>query len=186
MDIVSILLIAVGLAMDAFAVSLCKGTALRRVTFGSMLTVGLWFGVFQALMPIIGYHVGSLFYDQIAAYDHWVAFVLLAAIGANMIREALSGEEESVDDDLRPRTMLLLAIATSIDALAVGISLSMAGGGIWVPALVIGVVTMVLSMFGVRFGSALGDRFGRNAELLGGAVLIIMGLRILSDHLGFL
>ena len=186
MELITVLLLAVGLAMDAFAVSICKGLAVRKVTIRAMVIVGLWFGVFQGVMPVIGYVSGSAFYDLISEYDHWIAFILLFLIGANMIREALSDEDEGVDDNLGFRTMLLLAIATSIDALAVGISLAMTGDGIVEPALIIGVVTMIISMFGVWIGSRFGDRYGKKAELVGGVILILIGLRIVLEHTGFI
>jgi len=187
MDAVSVVLIAVGLAMDAFAVALCKGTASRRgVTLRGMFIVGLWFGSFQAIMPVIGYLLGSSFHEMISGVDYWVASILLMIIGANMAREALSGDEDAVDDDIGARAMLPLAVATSIDALAVGVSLSMEGSGIIVPAMVIGLITMGLSMAGVWIGGRFGDRFGNRAELVGGAILVLMGLRILSDGLGLL
>ncbi len=186
MELITVLLLAVGLAMDAFAVSICKGLAVRKVTIRIMVIVGLWFGVFQGVMPVIGYVAGSAFYDLISEYDHWIAFILLFLIGANMIREALSDEDEGVDDNLGFRTMLLLAIATSIDALAVGISLAMTGDGIVEPALIIGVVTMIISMFGVWIGSRFGDRYGKKAELVGGVILILIGLRIVLEHTGFI
>ena len=184
MDILSLVLIAVGLAMDAFAVAICKGLAMRKPGVRSILIIGLWFGLFQALMPVIGYYLGSAFYDYIADFDHWIAFILLALIGANMIREALSGDEEDVDDDIGVRTMLILAVATSIDALAVGISLAMTGDDILTSAVLIGVITFLISAAGVKIGSLFGDRFGKKAELAGGIILIVIGLRILLEHLG--
>lgn len=186
MEYLSVLLIAVGLAMDAFAVAICKGLAMRKPGVKVILVIGLWFGFFQAVMPVIGYLLGSSFYSYISEYDHWIAFALLALIGANMIREALSGEEEGVDDSIGFRTMLVLAIATSIDALAVGISLAMTGDYIVQSAVMIGVVTFLISAAGVKMGSLVGDRFGSRAELVGGVILILIGLRILLDHLGLL
>ena len=186
MEYLSVLLIAVGLAMDAFAVAICKGLAMRKPGVKAILVIGLWFGFFQAVMPVIGYLLGSSFYSYISEYDHWIAFALLALIGANMIREALSGEEEGVDDSIGFRTMLVLAIATSIDALAVGISLAMTGDDIVQSAVMIGVVTFLISAAGVKMGGLVGDRFGSRAELVGGVILILIGLRILLDHLGLL
>ncbi len=185
MDPLTIVLLAVGLAMDALAVSLCKGLAIGKVRFPQALLVGLWFGVFQALMPIIGFYLGQFFYDYITSFTHWVAFILLLFIGVNMIREAF-GEEEELDDGLGVRIMLLLAIATSIDALAVGISLAMETGEIFVPATVIGVITMAISMVGVYVGGLFGDRFGKKAEILGGSILILIGVKILLEGLGIL
>lgn len=186
MDLLSVLLIAVGLAMDAFAVAICKGLAMKRPGIRQILIVGIWFGVFQALMPVIGYYLGSSFYSYIEDYDHWIAFILLALIGVNMIREALSDEEEGVDASTGFRTMLVLAVATSIDALAVGISLAMTGDDIMTSAVVIGVVTFLISASGVKIGSLFGDRFGKKAELVGGVILILIGLRVLLDHLGLI
>ena len=184
MDIVSILLIAVGLAMDAFAVSICKGLAMRSPGPRSMLIIGLWFGGFQALMPVVGYLLGSAFYDLISDYDHWIAFGLLAFIGLNMIRESLSDDDEELDADIGIATMIVLAVATRIDALAVGITFAMDGTDILLPVIVIGAVTMVLSVIGVKIGSKVGSSFGRRAELLGGLILIGIGLKILLEHLG--
>ena len=184
-----LLLLAVGLSMDAFAVSICKGLAAKRASLKNMLLCGLWFGGFQALMPLVGYYLGSLFADVIKAVDHWVAFVLLVLIGANMIREACSKKEEDAAEeaDFSFRTMLVMAVATSIDALAVGISLAMAGNvNIWTSILLIGVTTCLLSMIGVKIGSIFGDRFEKKAELAGGVILIVLGIKILLEHLGVL
>ncbi len=186
MDIISVLLIGIGLAMDAFAVSLCKGLAIRNPTARNIIVIGLWFGSFQMLMPIIGYFLGSSFYSLIEDYDHWIAFTLLAVIGLNMIRESLSDEDEGIDGSTGMWTMLILAIATSIDALAVGISLAMTGDDILVSASVIGIVTFVLSAAAVKLGSRFGSRYGSKAECLGGIVLILIGLRILLDHCGLI
>lgn len=172
--------------MDAFAVSICKGLAMRKPTLKAILVVGLWFGVFQAIMPTIGFYLGSAMYEYISAYDHWVAFILLAAIGLNMIREGLSGDEEGVDGSIGVKTMLLLAIATSIDALAVGISLAMTETSVLEPALIIGAITFAISAVGVKAGSAVGTRFGSKAEIAGGIILIAIGSKILLEHLGFL
>lgn len=180
------MLLAVGLAMDAFAVSICKGLAMGKPPFRSMLIIGIWFGLFQGLMPIIGFALGTAVYDLISDFDHWIAFGLLALIGANMIREALSDDEDAMDADISVKTMLILAIATSIDALAVGISLAMEGSDIHCSALIIGVVTLILSMIGVRIGGLFGDRYGRRAELAGGTILIILGVKILFEHMGIL
>ncbi len=185
MDLLTVTLIAVGLAMDAFAVAVCKGLAMRRPGTRAILTIALWFGVFQALMPVIGYYLGASLYSYISSIDHWVAFVLLAVIGLNMVRESFSDDEE-MDGDTGFRTMLVLAVATSIDALAVGISLAMTGDDIVTSALLIGVITFLISAAGVKFGSLFGDRFGKRAELAGGIILVLIGLRILLDGLGVL
>ena len=187
MEPLTIVLLAVGLAMDAFAVSICKGLAMGKIQWKNMLIIGIWFGAFQAKMPAIGYFLGRSCYDLIADYDHWIAAGLLFIIGANMIREALSGDEENVDADVGFRVMLILAIATSIDALAVGISLAMDGGeNIFVSAGIIGAITALISMAGVKIGSIFGDRFGTKAEVLGGIILILIGAKILLEHTGVL
>ena len=186
MDMLTVILMGIGLAMDALAVSMCKGTAMKRSGIRSILIVGIWFGAFQMIMPIIGYYLGSSFYSYIEDYNHWIAFILLAFIGFNMIREAISGEEEGADGDLGFKTMLILAIATSIDALAVGISLAMTGDDIFSSAAIIGMITFLISAFGVKVGNVFGDRFGSKAELVGGIVLILIGVKILLEHGGFL
>lgn len=186
MELLAVLLIAVGLAMDAFAVSICKGMAMRSPGLRSVVIIGLWFGVFQAVMPVVGYLLGSSFYDSISAYDHWIAFFLLSLIGVNMLREAFSGDEEDIDAGTGFRTMLVLAVATSIDALAVGITLAMTGDDILSSAAIIGTVTFALSAVGVKAGAVFGDRFGNKAEIVGGVILILIGVKILLEHLGFL
>jgi len=186
MDLISVVLIAIGLAMDAFAVSICKGLAMKTPSLRSMIIIGIWFGGFQMLMPIVGYYLGESFYQYIADIDHWVAFGLLLLIGLNMIREALTGEEEDVDDSIGFKIMLLLAIATSIDALAVGISMAMEGADIWVDASIIGIITLIISIIGVKLGSIVGDRYSSKAELAGGIILILIGLKILLEGLNVL
>lgn len=185
MSISELLLIAVGLSMDAFAVSICKGLATKKVGVKHMLIVGLWFGGFQALMPLIGYFLGSTFEEYITRFDHWVAFVLLALIGGNMIREALSGEEEKANDLLGVREMLTLAVATSIDALAVGVTFALLPGvNIAAAVSFIGVITFVISAAGIKVGNAFGTKCKSKAELAGGVILILIGLKILLEHLG--
>lgn len=181
----SLFLLAVGLAMDATAVSICKGLALRKPTRAQILQVGAWFGGFQALMPVLGYALGSMFASVIQAVDHWIAFILLALIGANMVRESRR-VEQGLSNDLSAKTMLLLAVATSIDALAVGVTLAFLQVNIWLSAFFIGVVTFAMSAVGAAFGSRLGERYGRKAELAGGIILICLGLEILFEHLGVL
>ena len=172
--------------MDAFAVSICKGLAMRRATLRSMLIIGLWFGVFQGVMPVIGYLLGSAMYDLISEYDHWIAFGLLLLIGVNMIRESISDESEDVDDDIGIRTMFILAVATSIDALAVGISLAMDGSDIVFSSIVIGVITLAISMTGVEIGARFGGAYGRHAGIVGGVILILIGVKIVLEHMGVL
>lgn len=185
MGIGELLLLAVGLSMDAFAVSICKGLAMKKATLKAELTCGAWFGGFQALMPLIGFFLGTLFMDAISAIDHWIAFGLLGLIGVNMLREAVSGEEEQADADLSVKTMFIMAVATSIDALAVGISLAMAGlENIWLAVGLIGATTFVLSGIGVWVGNIFGSRYEKKAELAGGIILILLGVKILLEHLG--
>ena len=183
MGIAEIVLIAVGLAMDAFAVSIGKGLSGERVEPRHSMRVGLWFGGFEALVPLVGYFLGISFATFVSSIDHWIAFVLLGLIGTNMIREAKGCECETANADFSMRQMLLLAIATSIDALAVGVSLAFLGADIWMTVAVIGVITMILSMAGLRIGNIFGCRFKSKAEILGGCVLILMGSKILVEHL---
>ena len=192
MGIGELFLLAVGLSMDAFAVSVCKGLAMKKATLKAEATCGLWFGGFQMLMPVTGFFLGSLFAEAIEAFDHWVAFGLLVIIGINMLKEALEKEDESDDNpekdaDLSVRTMFLMAVATSIDALAVGISLAMVGSvNIWLAAAFIGICTCLLSALGVKIGNVFGSRYEKKAELAGGVILILLGVKILLEHLGVL
>ena len=183
MSLVELFLLAVGLSMDAFAVSVCKGLSTPRVRVKHMLLCGAYFGGFQALMPLIGYLLGVRFQSMIERVDHWVAFVLLAIIGINMIREALGSEEESLDASFSFKTMLLLAVATSIDALAMGVTFAFLNVQIVPAVCFIGAVTFVLSMLGVRLGSVFGTKWKQRAELAGGAILVLIGLKILIEHL---
>ena len=190
MGIGELLLLAVGVSMDAFAVSICKGLAMKKATLRASMTCGLWFGGFQALMPTIGFFLGTLFAEAIQSIDHWVAFVLLGIIGINMLKEAFEkggdcdcGEEHNAD--LSVKTMFIMAVATSIDALAVGISLAMAGNvNIWLAALLIGISTCGFSAVGVKIGNLFGARFEKKAQLAGGLILILLGTKILLEHLG--
>ncbi len=186
MGIIELFILAVGLSMDAFAVSVCKGLSLGKIKIKHMCIAGLWFGGFQALMPLIGYLLGSNFSELVAKYDHWIAFVLLALIGGNMIKEALGKEEDSMDNSMGFKAMLLLAIATSIDALAVGATFAFLDVSI-VPAIsFIGVVTFVLSAIGVKAGSLFGYKYKSKAELCGGIILILLGIKILLEGIGIL
>ena len=184
-----LLLLAVGLSMDAFAVSICKGLSMNKAGLKEGSICGAWFGGFQALMPLIGFFLGALFADAIEAFDHWVAFGLLAIIGINMLKEAFTKCDccEEHDADLSFKSMLIMAVATSIDALAVGISLAMAGDvNIWVAMLLIGVVTFVMCAIGVKIGSVFGNKFEKKAQIAGGVILILLGTKILLEHLGIL
>lgn len=186
MSMWELFVIAVGLSMDAFAVSICKGLSVRKATVKHALCVGLYFGGFQALMPLIGYLLGSQFESLITAIDHWIAFVLLGLIGGNMIRESLSHDEERLDDSFAVRTMLTLAVATSIDALAVGVTFAFLQVDIVPAVCFIGVVTFCFSAAGLKIGNVFGAKYKSKAELFGGAVLVLMGLKILLEHLGVL
>lgn len=186
MDLIELFLIAVGLSMDAFAVSVCKGLAMPKCTFKKAAIVGLWFGGFQALMPAIGYVLGAQFQETIASIDHWIAFVLLALIGGNMIHEALDNDEEEADASLDVKTMFLLAVATSIDALAIGITFAFLKVNIIPAVCFIGIVTFIISFAGVKIGNVFGARYKNKAEIVGGVILILLGLKILLEHLGFL
>lgn len=182
----SALLLGVGLSMDAFAVALCKGLAVRQVKPKHLLSAGLWFGAFQALMPLLGYLLGASFHVYIERIDHWVAFALLLLIGGNMLREAFFGkEDEGTNSSFSPKVMLPMAVATSIDALAVGIALAMdASVNIWLNVGVVGVTTFLLSALGVKLGALVGKRFEKKAQIAGGVILILLGVKILLEHLG--
>lgn len=183
MGLIELFILAIGLSMDAFAVSICKGLSLGKIKINHMCIAGLWFGGFQALMPLLGYYLGSVFSEIITKYDHWVAFFLLAIIGGNMIKESLSKDEESSDPSMDIKSMFMLAVATSIDALAVGITFAFLRVSI-VPAVsFIGIITFICSAIGVKIGSVFGLKHKSKAEFFGGIVLIIIGLKILIDGL---
>ena len=185
MSLVELFILAVGLSMDAFAVSICKGLSLGKITKKHMAVAGAWFGGFQALMPLIGYFLGSFFADMITKYAHWIAFLLLIIIGGNMLKEAM-GEDEKVDACMDAKEMFLLAIATSIDALAVGVTFAFLKVQI-VPAVsFIGCVTIVCSAIGVKIGSIFGYKYRSKAEFCGGVILILIGLKILLNGLGIM
>ena len=184
MSIIEIALIGVGLAMDAFAVSICKGLAMRRMNYKKAIIIAAFFGVFQALMPALGYVLGTTFANKIAAIDHWIAFILLALIGANMIKEALSSDE-CQDDSLRLGDLIMLSIATSIDALAVGITFAFFNVSLLLSVSMIGIITFIICVIGVKVGNVFGEKYKSKAELAGGLILIVMGAKILIDHLFF-
>ena len=186
MSLWELFVIAVGLSMDACAVSVCKGLSVPRVLLRHSLICGAYFGLFQAVMPLIGWLLGVQFQTVIASIDHWIAFILLGMIGFNMIRESREEEEECLDCSFHFRAMLPLAVATSIDALAVGVTFAFLQVDIVPAVCFIGVTTFVLSAVGVRVGAAFGNRFGSKAELAGGIILILMGAKILLEHLGVL
>lgn len=188
MGLVELLLLAFGLSMDAFAVSICKGLSMQKAGLKTGVICGSWFGGFQALMPLIGFFLGSLFAEAIRAYDHWVAFGLLAIIGINMLREAFEKEEECAccQADLGIKTMFVMAVATSIDALAVGVGLAMDNVNIWLAIGLIGIITFAMCCIGVKIGSVFGSKFEKKAQIAGGVILIGLGIKILLEHLGVL
>lgn len=190
MTLYDLFFLAVALAMDAFAVSVCKGFTLWKIDFGKAITVGLYFGVFQALMPFLGYLLANLFSEQIQGFDHWVAFFLLSALGIKMIIEAVKEKDECCDDDcgcISFRVMLPLAVATSIDALAAGITLRLKGNvDILTAIIIIGVVTFIICVLGVWIGHFFGVKYQKKAEITGGVILILLGLKILLEDLGLI
>lgn len=183
MNLIDIFLLAAADAMDACAVSMAKGITTRKPTARHYMSVGLWFGGFQALMTVLGYYLGSGFSHYVESYDHWLSFILLGLLGIGMIKEALSKEEKPVNEDYSAKTMFIMAVATSVDALAVGVSLSFADVNIWTAALVIGIVTFVLSLVGLKVGNVFGNKYKSASEIFGGAILIFIGAKILVEHL---
>ena len=188
MGLGELLLLALGVSMDAFAVSICKGLAMKKAGLKEGLTCGVWFGGFQAIMPLIGFFLGTLFAEAIQAVDHWVAFILLGFIGVNMLKEAFDKDCDCCEEhnaDLSVKTMFVMAVATSIDALAVGISLAMAGNvDIFTAVILIGLFTCGMSAVGVKIGNVFGSRFEKKAQTAGGVILIFLGVKILLEHLG--
>lgn len=185
MSLFELFLIAVGLSMDAFAVAICKGLSMGKMNHRHALIIGLYFGGFQALMPFLGYILGSRFQSAITAYDHWIAFILLAIIGGNMVKESLSLEEDSCDASVAFKDMVILAVATSIDALAVGVTFAFLQVNILPAVSFIGIITFLLSIAGVKVGNVFGCRYKSRAEFWGGVILIAIGLKILIEHLFF-
>lgn len=182
MDFIEIFLVGIGLSMDAFAVSVCKGLSFKRFYFKYMLIVGLYFGLFQGLMPVIGYFLGSSLGNIMISIDHWVAFILLFLIGFNMLKDAFSKDNDISDDKVNFKVMLPLAVATSIDAFSVGITLAFLRVNIFISVLIIGIITFIMSFIGVFIGNKFGFKYGRGAQILGGIILIFMGFRILVEH----
>ena len=203
MGIAELILLALGLAMDAFAVSICKGLATKKLEIKHMCIVGIWFGGFQALMPIIGYYLGSTFSSYITKIDHWIAFALLAFIGINMIKESLekpkcdseeckngqcninNNESITVNNPFAVKTMFIMAIATSIDALAVGVTFAFLDVNVWVAVAFIGIITFAMSAIGIKIGNIFGDKYKSKAEFAGGVILILLGIKILVEALFF-
>ena len=186
MGVLETIFIGIGLAMDAFAVSVCKGLSMSKMNWKNAIIIALYFGIFQAVMPIIGYFLGSSFSSFVENVDHWIAFILLLLIGIGMIRESFDDEVEKRNDKVDFKTMAILAIATSIDALAVGITFAFLKADLLLSVLVIGIITFALSILGVVLGNKFGDKFQNKAELAGGIILILIGTKILLEHLGIL
>lgn len=186
MGAIEILLISIGLAMDAFAVSVCKGLAMKKMNWKKAVIIGLYFGIFQAVMPVIGYFLGTTFERFITNMDHWVAFILLVGIGINMVKEAFDKESENRNDNVDVKTMLVLSIATSIDALAIGITFACLKIHIVMPVITIGLITFIISVIGVKIGNRFGNKYEKKAEIMGGVILILLGIKILLEHLGII
>lgn len=184
METLEILLIAIGVAMDAFAVSICKGLSMKKMSWKKALIIGAYFGIFQGLMPFIGYSLGSTFESLVTQIDHWVAFVLLSFVGLKMLKEAFANDLENINDNVDFKTMIVLAIATSIDALAIGITFAFLQTNILLAISIIGIITFAVCVIGVKIGNKFGDKYERKAETVGGLILIFMGIKILLEHLG--
>jgi putative Mn2+ efflux pump MntP len=186
MSYVEMFLIAISLSMDAFAVSVGKGLSMKKIKIKDAVIIGIWFGGFQGLMPVIGYLLGVQFQEKITTIDHWIAFTLLALIGANMIREAFSKEENQSNASVGVKTMFILAVATSIDALAIGVTFAFLQVHIIPAVITIGITTFVLSLVGIKIGNLFGIRYKAKAEIAGGVILILLGIKILLEHLGYI
>ena len=188
MGIIELILLSIGLGMDAFAVSICKRIPMKKMDWKKACIIGLYFGGFQAIMPVIGYFLGSTFESFITNFDHWVAFILLAIIGGNMIKEAFckEKEDEESNDDISFKTMFVLAVATSIDALVIGITFAFLKVNLLLAISIIGIITFVISIIGTKVGNKFGSKYEKKAELAGGIILILIGIKILLEHLGIL
>lgn len=186
MGILEISLLGVGLAMDAFAVSICKGLSMKKMNWKNAIIIALYFGIFQALMPMIGYFFGTTFESFVTTFDHWIAFILLALIGGNMIKESFDNEDEKKNDKVDFKTMIVLALATSIDALALGITFAFFDVNLLLAVAIIGIITFIISIFGVKIGNKFGDKYQNKAELIGGIILVILGIKILLEHLNII
>ena len=186
MEVLEIVLIAIGVAMDAFAVSICKGLSMKKMNWKKALIIGGYFGIFQGIMPLIGYFLGVTFQSLVTQIDHWVAFVLLLFVGLKMLKEAFANDSENINDDVDFKTMIVLAVATSIDALAIGITFAFLQTNILLAVTAIGIITFAVCVIGVKIGNKFGDKYERKAETVGGLILILMGIKILLEHLGII
>lgn len=186
MGALGLIVIAIGLAMDAFAVSICKGLSMKKMSWKKAIIIGAYFGLFQAIMPLTGYLLGVGFQDKVVGIDHWIAFVLLSLIGIDMIKDAFSKESDDKNDSVHFNEMIILALATSVDALAVGITFAFLDVNIIPAILLIGIITFIISVVGVKIGNIFGDKYEKKAEFVGGIILILMGIKILLEHLGII
>ena len=186
MGIIELLLLSVGLGMDAFAVSVCKGISMKKMDWKKAIIIGLYFGGFQALMPVIGYFLGSAFESLITNIDHWIAFILLGNIGGKMIKDSFADESDNCNDDVSFKTMFVLAVATSIDALAIGITFAFLNVNLILAVALIGVITFILAVIGTKIGNRFGDKYQNKAELVGGIILVLLGIKILLEHLNII
>ena len=186
MGIVELLLLSIGLAMDAFAVSICKGISMKKMNWKKAIIIGLYFGGFQSLMPTLGFFLGTTFQNLITNVDHWIAFALLGIIGGEMIKESFEKDDEESNDDVSFKTMFILAVATSIDALAVGITFAFLKVNLILAISLIGIITFILSVAGTKIGNRFGDKYESKAELVGGIILVLLGIKILLEHLGII
>lgn len=186
MRLLELLLVAIGLAMDAFAVSVCKGLSMKKLNIKKAIIIGLYFGAFQGMMPVVGYFLGTSFENLVTKVDHWIAFILLGFIGLNMLREAFDKKEEEGNDKVDFKTMVVLAVATSIDALAIGITFAFLNVNLLLSAFLIGIITLLLSIMGVIIGNKFGSKYEKKAETIGGIILILMGIKILLEHLNII
>ncbi len=186
MGIIELIILSIGLAMDAFAVAICKGLSMKKVRWKNVIIIATYFGFFQALMPLLGFLLGVNFRDKITNIDHWVAFILLVVIGINMIKEAISNKKEEQSDSIKFKDMIILAIATSIDALAVGVTFAFLKVNIFLAISFIGIITFVISAVGVKLGAVFGYKYEKKAQLTGGIILILLGFKILFEHLQFI
>lgn len=186
MGVLELLLLSLGLAMDAFTVSICKGISMRKMNWKKAIIIGLYFGGFQALMPTLGYFLGTAFQSLVTSVDHWIAFVLLGIIGGEMIKESFEIDSENQNDDVSFKTMIILAIATSIDALAVGITFAFLNVNLGLAVSLIGIITFILAVAGTKIGNRFGDKYEKKAEFVGGVILILLGVKILLEHLNII
>lgn len=186
MGVIELLLLSVGLAMDAFAVAICKGISMKKMNWKKAIIIGIYFGGFQALMPTIGYFLGTFFQNLITSIDHWIAFILLGIIGGEMIKESFEEDSENRNDDVSIKTMLVLSIATSIDALAIGITFAFLKVNLPLAVSLIGIITFILAIVGTKIGNRFGDKYESKAELTGGIILVLLGIKILLEHMNIM